>query len=470
MFDDLLDACVGYTDVEVIDALRASELEDRELAARRAALVAVAEQRGLQRAHEHRSGAGFLRAHWNCGDVNISRIRKLARLVDAHPSVGEALMAGHVSVDHTVQIARIQSNPRISHLLVFVLPGLLDDAEHLAYGDFKAVVDEFIAQVDADGAFADLASSIEGRDAHVSDVAGSLVVDMSGGDPITTAQFIAVFESFVEGEYRRDLVARREQHGDDAGQYPLARTAAQRRFDALVTMAAAAAASPEGRALPEPTVHLVIDDASAHETLVHAGVLLPNGQMLDDDPIDATDDTLDRTMQGLAEELLTDPDAYRNRRCRTSSGAAIHPMIALRALLTGHVRRVVVDSRGVVIDYGTKQRLFTGHARDAALLLATTCVHPGCRLPARMCEVDHVTPWPAGGPTNQSNANIECGPHNLFKHRAGWSTRRDDRGRTYNIAPDGTIVLPVGERPPDLTHDDAVHLARQRLQQHLAAA
>jgi hypothetical protein len=379
-------------------------------------------------------------------------------------------MAGHVSVDHAVQIARIQANPRISHLLVLVLPGLLDDAEHLPHGDFKIVIDEFISQVDADGAFADLASSIEGRNAHVSDVAGGLVVDMSGGDPVTTAQFIAVFESFVEGEYRRDLQARREQHGDDADQFPLARTAAQRRFDALVSMAAAAAASPEGRALPEPTVHLLIDEASAHETLAHAGVLLPNGQMLDDEPIDATDDTLDRTMQGLAEELVSDPEAYRNRRCRTSTGAAIHPTIAIRALLTGHVRRVVVDSRGVVIDYGSKQRLFTGHARDAALLLATTCVHPGCRLPARMCEVDHVTPWPAGGPTNQSNANIECGKHNLHKHRARWTTRRDDRGRTYNVTPNGTIVLPVGERPPDLTHDEAVHHIRQRLRQQLDAA
>ena len=376
-----------------------------------------------------------------------------------------------VAADAVEQISRIQSNPRISYLLVFVLPGLLDDAEHLPAGDFKIVVDEFIAQVDADGAFADLASAIDGRDAHVSDVAGSLVVDMSGGDPITTMQFIAVFESFVEGEYRRDLQTRRDAHGDAAEQYPLARTAAQRRFDALVTMAAAAAASPEGRALPEPTAHIVIDDTSMHETLAHAGVLLPNGQMLDDEPIDAAGDRLlDQTMHGLAKALVTDPDAYRTRRCRTSTGAAIHPSVALRALLTGHVRRVVVDSRGVIIDDGTKQRLFSGHARDAALLLATTCVHPGCRLPARMCEVDHVTPWPAGGPTNQNNANIECGVHNLHKHRAGWTTRRDDRGRTYNLTADGTIILPIGERPPDLTHDEAVHLVRQRLQQQRDAA
>jgi hypothetical protein len=130
----------------------------------------------------------------------------------------------------------------------------------------------------------------------------------------------------------------------------------------------------------------------------------------------------------------------------------------------------VVDSRGVVIDYGTEQRLFTDHARDVALLLAATCVHPGCRLPARMSEVDHVIPWPTGGTTDQANANVECGPHNRFKHRAGWTTRRDGRGRTYSITPDDIIVLPVGERPPDLSADELAHVARARLRRELRAA
>lgn len=134
-----------------------------------------------------------------------------------------------------------------------------------------------------------------------------------------------------------------------------------------------------------------------------------------------------------------------------------------RALLTGHIRRVIVDSQRVVIDHGTKQRLFTGPARDAAMLLATTCAHPGCRLPTRFCQVDHIDEWANGGPTDQHNAAIECGIHNRFKHRNKCTTRRDQHGRTHTLKPDGTIILPAGERPPDLTHDEMAQAIRTRL-------
>ena len=152
-------------------------------------------------------------------------------------------------------------------------------------------------------------------------------------------------------------------------------------------------------------------------------------------------------------------DAVLDRRCETSTGAKIHPTVALRALLTGHIRRVVIDSRGVVINHGTKQRLFTGPARAAAMLLATTCTHPGCRLPARFCEVDHIDEWANGGTTDQHNAAIQCGAHNRFKHQQRWTTRRDQHGRTYTLKPDGTIILPAGERPPDLTRDELARAA-----------
>jgi hypothetical protein len=82
-----------------------------------------------------------------------------------------------------------------------------------------------------------------------------------------------------------------------------------------------------------------------------------------------------------------------------------------------------------------------------------------------MCEVDHVTPWSAGGPTNQSNAGVECGPHNVFKHTAGITVRRDERGRPFHVTPDGAIMLPVGQRPPDLSTDEMAELARARLAQ-----
>jgi len=174
-------------------------------------------------------------------------------------------------------------------------------------------------------------------------------------------------------------------------------------------------------------------------------------------------------LDDLAGELAPDPEAFLSRRCETPNGSPIHPSVVLRALLTGHVRRVVLDSRGVVIDYGTKQRLFAGLARQAAMLLNRTCEFPGCTLPADWSQIDHNHEWHAGGRTDQHNATIGCGHHNRTKHRRRWHTRRDQHGRTYTIRHDGTIILPAGERPPDLTIDEHHQLTKQRLHDLIAA-
>jgi hypothetical protein len=242
----------------------------------------------------------------------------------------------------------------------------------------------------------------------------------------------------------------------------LPRTHAQRSFDALVAIFAAAHASPEGRALPETVVNLLVDDDSAHDTLAHAGIVLPNGNTIE---LGETGLPVDEPalLDGLAGELVDDPEAFLSRRCETPNGSPVHPSVILRSLLTGHVRRVVLDSRGVIIDDGIKQRLFTGLARQAAMLLARTCEFPGCNMPAAWSQVDHNVEWADGGCTDQRNRNIGCGAHNRTKHRERWRTRRDQRGRAYTIRDDGTIILPVGERPPDLTIDEQTELANARL-------
>jgi hypothetical protein len=120
----------------------------------------------------------------------------------------------------------------------------------------------------------------------------------------------------------------------------------------------------------------------------------------------------------------------------------------LRAALAGHIRRAVLGADNLPINLGRRARVFTGPARAAAKLLATHCDHPGCGLPADMCEVDHSTEWSDDGRTDQDNAGTRCGSHNRLKHRKRWRTRRDIDGRTHTIRADGTIMLPVGVRPP----------------------
>jgi hypothetical protein len=113
-------------------------------------------------------------------------------------------------------------------------------------------------------------------------------------------------------------------------------------------------------------------------------------------------------------------------------------------------------------------RLFTGAAGYAAKLLVRRCGHSGCDLPKEFCEVDHVVEWSDHGTTDQENAGIECGHHNRHKHRRRFTTRRDIHGHQHTIRADGTIILPVGARPPifpgdgDRDGDDGDDAARQR--------
>lgn len=110
---------------------------------------------------------------------------------------------------------------------------------------------------------------------------GQVVVHASGGDPLQARQLVTIFESFVEAGHRRGVAARRTEFGDEAQQHPLPRTGGQRRFDALLVIFAAAQASPDGHALPDVVVNVVVDADRVHDVLALGGVTLPGGRLLD---------------------------------------------------------------------------------------------------------------------------------------------------------------------------------------------
>ena len=213
----------------------------------------------------------------------------------------------------------------------------------------------------------------------------------------------------------------------------------------VTIMEVAAVAPPDGERRFDTVLNVLMDEHSFGESLARTG-------LLDDDTADA-----------IIAAAAADPTGWVDRRCEAETGQPVHPLLALRLAVGAYVRRVVVDSDGAVVDRGRKQRLFTGPAREAAKLLVRRCEHPGCNVPVRFADVDHLTEWFEGGRTDQRNAGIRCRSHNRFKHRERWRTRRDSTGRRFNIRADGTIVLPAGARSPDFTLDEMHRLARARV-------
>ena len=128
---------------------------------------------------------------------------------------------------------------------------------------------------------------------------------------------------------------------------------------------------------------------------------------------------------------------------RVSIGGRTAPVpdAVARALAAGGTwRRLVTDPlSGAVIDVGrTRYRPPTAladlvRARDGA------CTHPGCAVPARRCDLDHITPWSGGGTTGLDNLTALCRTHHRLKHAPGWTLTRTPDG-------DLTWTTPTGAR------------------------
>ena len=475
--DDIAGELFDATDAELDERVRALELLRRRVEAESALTLATVEQRRLYLADGHRSMKGYLRATCNSSNPDIAAERRLATAVDGVPGLADALHTGRIGVAQAAAMARVYRNPRVRNRLVEFAAMLLELAERCCYDDFVIALRRFEMLADIDGAHHHRDAQLEGRNVHVTVVGGELHLDAQGGDPVVNDELQAIFHRFCEHEFRKDAAARRAEHGDDAAGQPLARSHTQRSYDAFVDMARRANAhldtDTDTPAAPNPLVNILCDQRTMALVLADAG-LAPTTN-LSGEAIDPFTGLLAHTTGDLLADLVADPDAFARMRCDTANGTPLHPHDVLCAVLAGHIRRVVVDTEGVVIDLGRKTRLFTGPAREAAKLLVRRCDHPGCDLPADFCDVDHVTEWVDNGTTDQHNAGVNCGRHNRHKHRHKFTRRRSIHGQSYTIRPDGSIILPIGARPPTFpddhpdddpdddagVHDDVIEIARQ---------
>ena len=64
------------------------------------------------------------------------------------------------------------------------------------------------------------------------------------------------------------------------------------------------------------------------------------------------------------------------------------------------------------------------------------CRFPGCRRPARNCDLDHIVPWPAGR-TDAQSLQALCRYHHRIKTHTGWRVERGPDNTTIWISPRG---------------------------------
>ena len=107
------------------------------------------------------------------------------------------------------------------------------------------------------------------------------------------------------------------------------------------------------------------------------------------------------------------------------SGYGILPAEVVRRLAGADTRwRHILTHRttGAILDVGTwSYRPPAGLDRHVRTRDAT-CRFPGCTVPAQECDLDHLTPFPAG-PTSAENLHALCRRHHRLKHDEGWAVQ-----------------------------------------------
>ncbi|MEM9515184.1 MAG: DUF222 domain-containing protein, partial [Actinomycetota bacterium] len=289
-------------DVSVLSDAVAAEWSDHVERARRiaeAAAVEVAADVDAQARFGEADGVlsthAWLRHRHQLSGAEAHRRMQVARFLDRAPQWRKAFSDGFVPIASVEAMARAAANPRIaSEALDNALDDLLADACRCGFDDFAGLVRTWERLAADDDGRDRTAALAEQR--HV-----TLRPRIAGGwkltgllDDLTGAELAEVLAYFADAEWRND----HELDRDD----PRRRTSAQQHADAMVAMANAAAVADPGARRANPTVNVLIDQAS-----FEAGL------------------TGDRVHQA----------AYRDVVVRTQSGHRLHPDEAINAALTG---------------------------------------------------------------------------------------------------------------------------------------
>ena len=78
----------------------------------------------------------------------------------------------------------------------------------------------------------------------------------------------------------------------------------------------------------------------------------------------------------------------------------------------------------------------------------TTCTFPGCRRPARRCDLDHTVPYENGGRTCECNLAPLCRRHHQVKQAEGWTLTQPAPGVLVWLTPAGRRYTTLPSQHP----------------------
>ncbi|NNF53560.1 MAG: DUF222 domain-containing protein [Acidimicrobiales bacterium] len=369
--------------------------------------------------------------HWLAHEANISqrrgrRIVSSARLAARFDAIAEGIGEGVLTDEHLTVLKTCLPGNRTSYrseMFNQCHKQLVDFAREFAYPEFKRLCEAWIGLCeDADPD----AKAPEDKDLGI-DFSDNLdgTTNIKGLLLTTDAELLKEaltrLAEKAKENYRRDQKNTPTPESTSSGQdveddlavdlsiseytlRPVIRRGTRYWMArAIGTIATLAAIAPRDGKTPEPLL-VVLMDAETMETA--------KNRWANNDP-------------AIPPDLVFRP----GYTCQTLDGKPIHPDDAFRIALNHRLRRCLIDAASLKVDLGRTSRLFTGAARDAVIYRDRHCTIPGCRRPARWCEVDHQQEWQDLGRTTPETGRLYCGQHHQAKTEAERQRRHHARAR-----------------------------------------
>ena len=107
--------------------------------------------------------------------------------------------------------------------------------------------------------------------------------------------------------------------------------------------------------------------------------------------------------------------------CALDTGGQISAAEARRPACRAGIIPMVLGSRSVILDAGTKTRFHTEPMRIAMGVRDHGCTAQGCDVPPSMCHAHHDTSFSRGGATSVANGRLLCGHHHRRIHDPGYT-------------------------------------------------
>ncbi len=351
-------------DAVVSAAVCSLAVSANQLDAARTAAIGEWATRGLPALDGSRSAAARFARDTGCATATASHLLRRAARLRTMTATAEAFARGDLSADKVDMLCRANSDGREA-LFARDQQFLVSEAKRLHAEDLRRAIAYWIAAADDAKAEKAADKQAESRTFRASRTSGDMW-DLRGRlDAIGGTVFFNELEAITRQLFLEDWAAAKEIWGEDTRPDRLARTNGQRRADAVVLMAERSAAVAASHVPARPLITIHLGEDAARKTLCE----------LDDGTV---------TTPGQVRQWMADAD----------------------------FERVVFGAKSRVIDLGVRTRLFRGGLRRIIEIRDRHCTHPGCRVPAHRCEVDHITEYSAGGQTTQENGRLLCPFHN----------------------------------------------------------